>query len=236
MKLPAALLLPALMLAGCGGGNQVPKPAPSLTPSVTATPAVDPAARLAAAVNAAWPDGVKQGPITFDDNKLVDTGFGPVLVSHGHVPEAAHVDGGTIAVTYLDADGAGFRIRKSFPKAIETGSFGDLAEWSVSDKFLDEPVIYAEGGGTWQGYSCSVTTLVALGPDGPAEVVSFPSLYDDSGAVEDKAQSIRGKIATIRKGRDFTVKFEGTRSFAERYVWQGGKYQREGGESQVPTC
>ncbi|HWU95946.1 MAG TPA: hypothetical protein VN029_10130, partial [Sphingomonas sp.] len=197
---------------------------------------VDPAARLAAAVKAAFPEGVKQGPVTFDDSKLVDTAFGPVLVSHGHVPDAAHVDGGTIAVTYLDADGAGFKVRKSFPKAAESGSFGDLAEWSVSDKFLDRPVVYVEGGGTWQGYTCSVTTLVELRPEGPAEIASFPSLYDDSGAVEDKAQSIRGKIGTIRKGAEFTVKFEGTRSFAERYLWRGGKYQREGGESQIPTC
>jgi len=235
MRAPAALLLPALMLAGCGG-NQAQKPAPTPTPSASATPVADPAARLAAAVKAAWSEGVKQGPITFDDNKLIDTAFGPVLVSHGHVPDAAHVDGGTIAVTYLDAEGVGFRVRKRFPKAAESGSFGDLAEWSVSDKFLDRPVIYVEGGGTWQGYTCSVTTLVELRPDGPVEIVSFPSLYDDGGAVEDKAQSIQGKIGDIRKGRDFVVKFEGTRSFAERYLWQDGKYRRQGGESQVPTC
>lgn len=236
MRRAAALLLPASLLAGCGG-NQAQKPAPTPSPSVAATtPAVDPAARLAAAVKAAFPEGPNQGPVTFDDSKLVDTGFGPVLVSHGHVRDAAHVDAGTIAVTYLDADGAGFRVRKSFPKAAESGSFGDLAEWSVSDKFLDRPVVYVEGGGTWQGYTCSYTTLVALNPEGPKEVASFQSVYDDGGAVEDKAQSIRGKIGAIRKGVDFTVRFEGTRSFAERYVWRNGKYQREGGESQVPTC
>lgn len=235
MSRAAALLLPPLLLAGCGG-NEVQKPAPTPSPSIAATPAVDPAARLAAAVKAAWPEGVKQGPITFDESKLIDTGFGPVLVSHGHVPDAAHVDAGTIAVHYLEADGTGFRVRRSFPKAAESGSFGDLAEWSVSDKFLDTPVIYVEGGGTWQGYSCSYTSLVALLPEGPKEVASFPSLYDDGGAVEDKAQSIQGKIADIRKGQGFTVKFTGTRAFAERYVWRGGKFQREGGESRIPTC
>jgi len=235
MRASAALLLPALMLVGCGG-NQAQKPAPTPTPSASAVPVADPAARLAAAVKAAFPEGVKQGPITFDDNKLIDTAFGPVLVSHGHVPDAAHVDGGTIAVTYLDAEGAGFRVRKRFPKAAESGSFGDLAEWSVSDRFLDRPVIYVEGGGTWQGYTCSYTSLVALDPEGPKEVASFQSVYDNGGAVEDDAQSVRGRIGAIRKGVDFTVKFEGTRSFAERYVWRDGKYRREGGESQVPTC
>jgi hypothetical protein len=229
----AALLLPALMLAGCGS-NEVQKPAP--TPSPSPSPTVDSASRLAAAVKAAWPEGIKQGPITFDDSKLIDTAFGPVLVSHGHVPDAAHVDAGTIAVHYLDAAGAGFRVRKSFPKAAESGSFGDLAEWSITDKFTDNPVIYVEGGGTWQGYTCSYTSLVELRPEGPVEIASFQSVYDDGGAAEDKPRSIRGKIAAIRKGQDFTVKFEGTRSFAERYLWRGGKYQREGGESQIPTC
>src|SRR5436305_72253 len=83
---------------------------------------------------------------------------------------------------------------------------------------------------------CSVTTLVVLRPDGPMEVANFPSLYDDSGAVADGARSIQGKIVEIRKQQGFVVKFEGTRSFAERYVWRGGKYRREGGESQIPTC
>lgn len=235
MRRAAALLLPALVLAGCGG-NQAQKPAPSPSPSASPTPALDPAARLAAAVKASFPEGVNQGPVTFDDNKLVDTGFGPVLVSHGHVRDPAHVDAGTIAVHYLDADGTGFKVRKAYPKAAESGSFGDLAEWSVSDKFLDRPVVYVEGGGTWQGYTCSFTTLVALNPEGPKEVASFQSVYDNGGAVEDNAQSVRGKIGAIRKGIDFTVKFEGTRSFAERYVWRDGKYQREGGESQVPSC
>ncbi len=235
MRRSAALLLPALLLAGCGG-NEAPKSAPTPTPSASPAPAVDPAARLAAAVKAAFPEGLKQGPITFEDSKLVDTGFGPVLVSHGYVRDAAHVDAGTIAVTYLDAEGTGFKVRKSFPKAAESGSFGDLAEWSVSDKFLDRPVVYVEGGGTWQGYTCSYTTLVALNPEGPKEVASFQSVYSNGGAVEDNAQTIEGKIADIHKGQDFTVKFTGTRSFAERYLWKDGKYQREGGESQVPTC
>jgi hypothetical protein len=232
---PAALLLPVLMLAGCGG-NQAQKPAPTPSPSASPSPVADPAARLAAAVKAAWPDGVDQGPITFDDSQLVDTAFGPVLVSHGHVRDAAHVDAGTIAVHYLEAQGTGFRVRKSFPKAAESGSFGDLAEWSVSDKFLDVPVVYVEGGGTWQGYSCSYTSLVALEPEGPKEVASFQSLYSNGGAVEDNAQTFEGKIADIHKGQDFTVKFTGTRSFAERYIWRDGKYQRQSGESQVPTC
>jgi hypothetical protein len=235
MRGAALALLPAVMLAGCGG-QQAQKPTPTPQASASATPVVDPAARLAAAVKAAFPEGVKQGPITFDDNKLIDTAFGPVLVSHGRVPDAAHVDGGTIAVTYLDADGAGFRLRKSYPKAIETGSFGDLAEWSISDKFAAQPVIYAEGGGTWQGYTCSYTSLVELLPEGPKEIASFQSLYDDGGAVEDKAQSIRGKIADIRKQQEFTVQFEGTRSFAERYLWRDGKFLRQGGENQIPTC
>ncbi|MEP9358666.1 hypothetical protein [Sphingomonas sp. KR3-1] len=233
MRGRAALLLPALLLAGCGG-QPVQKPAP--TPSPTPSPTADPAARLAAAVKRVYPEGPNQGPITFDDNKLIDTGFGPVLVSHGHVRDAAHADSGVIAVHYLQADGAGFTLRQSYDKAVEIGSMGDLAEWSINDKFADQPVLYAEGGGTWQGYTCSYTSLVELLPEGPKEIASFQSLYDDSGAAEDKPQSIRGKITTIRKGQDFTVKFEGTRSFAERYIWRGGKYQREGGESQIPTC
>jgi hypothetical protein len=47
---------------------------------------------------------------------------------------------------------------------------------------LDWPVIAAEGGGTWQGYTCSILTLTELRPGGPAEIANMPLSYDDSGA------------------------------------------------------
>ena len=38
------------------------------------------------------------------------------------------------------------------------------------------------------------------------------------------------------KNKGFTVHYSGTRSFEERYRWQGGKFELEGGKTQVPEC
>jgi hypothetical protein len=214
-------------------------PVPS--PSASAA-AVQAARSLEDAIKAAFPTGTlvlgEDGgsPYAYDDSKLVEAPFGPVLVSHGHVPDAGHADAGRIAVHYLAPAETGYTLVRDWPKAIETGSMGDLSEWSVSDKFGDLPVVYAEGGGTFQGYSCATTILTELTPGGPKEVAAIRTLYDDQGAKDQGGQSYEGKIGDIVKGKGFTVTFTGTRSFTERYERRGDRYVLIGGKTQVPEC
>lgn len=219
------------------GNTAGPEPLPS--PSAVATPSPTPSAApvdaLAAAQAAAFPEGLfgqtdGGSRIDYQPGTLVEAPFGPVLVNEGRVRDAAHVDAGTVAVHYLRREGSGFAVARAFPKAVESGSNGAMAEMAVSDKFSDLPVIYAQGGGTWQGYTCSWTTLTELRPDGPAELVRFMDGYSNDGAVEDGAESSEGKIADIVPGRSFTVRFTGTRAFTATYVRRGGKYVLESGE------
>jgi hypothetical protein len=223
-----------------GSNVQGPKPAPSPSASVAPvpTPSAPPVDQIAAAQAAAFPEGLtgqteSGSRIDYQPGILVDAPFGPVLVNEGRISDAAHVDAGTVAVHYLRRAGSGFAVARAFPEAVVSGSNGAMAEMAVSDKFSDLPVIYAQGGGTWQGYTCSWTTLTELRPDGPAELVRFMDGYSNAGAVEGGAESSEGKIADIVPGRSFTVRFTGTRAFTATYVRRGGKYVRESGEEQT---
>jgi hypothetical protein len=234
----AAALLATALLAGCDMVPEKPvKPAPKhrATPAATPTPALKPAERLAAALRAVPAD--EDDRYTFDgDDKLVDTPFGPVLLRHGHAPDAGHPEGGIIAAYYLREQQGRFELARAYPQAAMSGSFGDLAKWSVSDKFAALPVLVVEGGGTWQGCTVSDTDLVELRPNGPARLASITTTFDDSGMEQDSPQSLTGSIADIVRDRSFTVHYEGTRSFAERYVRRGDRFVLEGGESQIPGC
>jgi hypothetical protein len=81
---------------------------------------------------------------------------------------------------------------------------------------------------------------VALTPKGAVEVADFQTAYDNSGNVtgEDgtKALSIEGKIGDIVRNAGFTLHYSGTRSFDERYRWQGNRFVLQGGKTQVPEC
>jgi hypothetical protein len=240
----AAIVLAALAFGGSWlffrPEPEMPAPPPPRSEREIAA-AREAKAQLAAAVTAAFPRGtlISSGdrpPRLFDDHRLIEAPFGPVLVSHGYVPNAAHVDAGAIAVHYLAPAEDGFALVRDFPEAVEVGSSGELSDWSVSDKFSDLPVIQAEGGGTWQGYTCSYAVLSELTPRGPIELARIQTAYDDSGAKETGAQSIEGKIGEIAKGKSFVVRYGGTRSFVERYVRRGDRFVREGGKSQVPEC
>jgi hypothetical protein len=99
--------------------------------------------------------------------------------------------------------------------------------------------VTVSGGGTWQGYTCSVTTLLELAPDKPRELVTVPLHYDNGGAVNEgkKATAIDGKIARIVPGRSFDVVYSGARKFSEHYVRRGNAYVLAGGgETKMETC
>ena len=212
----------------------VPTPTGRATPTPAPTPASPPADRLAAAERVAFPsgrshetaDGVR---VVYEPGTLVDAPFGPVLVSEGRVPDASHADSGYVGVHYLRPAEGGFTLARAFPEAVKSGSFGQVAELSVSAKFGDLPVIYARGGGTWQGYTCSWTTLTELRPDGPAELVAVMTLYSDGSS--DDGESTEGKIADIVPRRSFKVDFTGSRNFTASYVRRGDRYVLADGEA-----
>lgn len=184
----------------------------------------------------------KQGELKEDvkytPGDLVAAPFATVLLAPGEVVKAAHVNSGKLAVVYLKPAEKGFEVIKKFVPATETGSFGKIGEYSVSKSFGDLPIVSVEGGGTWQGYACSWTTLLELAPDGPKELVTIPMTYDNAGAVPDKPTQVSGRIDNIqpRKGFD-VVYFGGSKEFKDRYVRKGDAYVlASGGKSRMLTC
>lgn len=215
---------------------------PSLAAAEIPASAQDGSGRLAAAVTVVFPRGAaaqdENGErYTFETHRLIDTAFGPVLLSEGKAVDPAHVSAGRIDVAYLRADGQGFAMVKNYPAAIEIGSFGEMSDWSVSGDYADVQTVTAEGGFSGQGYTCGAVVLTELRPEGPAEVATVRTIYDNSGAAidGDSPVTIEGKIVNIRKGAGFDVRYAGTRSFTDHWVRRGGKYVLQG-KSQLPEC
>ncbi len=175
--------------------------------------------------------------VRYAPGRLVWLAFGPVLISEGKVQDPAHVSAGRIAVHYLKPAGDRFEVVRAFPAAVATGSFGQVARWSLNPRFSNWPVVAAQGGGTWQGYTCSWLTLTELRPDGPTKLADVPLDYDDTGAKEDGAgRTINGKILNITSNQSFDVVYSGSRAFSEHYVRGPGGYAVAGGKSIMETC
>lgn len=193
--------------------------------------------RLAEARAAAFPHGgrVREGErtIVFERSLLVDAPFGPVLVSAGAIEDASHGDQGRIAVHYLSAQDGGFRVVRAFPVATEAGSHGAMSDWSISRRFTALPVVYTEGGGTFQGYTCIAAGLMELRPDGPVEIALIPIHYDNGGAATGAPRTLDGRIANVRRGSSFDVVFSGTERFTEHYLYRGGRFVRTSRESRA---
>jgi hypothetical protein len=183
--------------------------------------------------------GEMKESVRYTPGDLVNAPFGPVLLSPGEVVGPAHANSGKLAAIYLTRTDKGFTVAKKFVPAAETGSFGKIGGWSVSRSFGALPIVTVEGGGTWQGYTCSVTTLLELAPDGPKELVTLPMTYDNSGAVGDgkKPKQINGRIEKIVPGKSFDVVYFGSKDFTDRYVRKGDSYVlAAGGESRMEKC
>jgi hypothetical protein len=204
--------------------------------------------QLAAAFRAAFGTGgavvlKRQGEmkenVRYTPGDLVNAPFGPILLSPGEVVSPAHASSGKLAAIYLTRTDKGFTVAKKFVPATETGSFGKIGEWSVSRSFGELPVVTVDGGGTWQGCTVSITTLLELTPDGPKELASVPMTYDNAGAVTEGQQpmQISGRIEKIVPGKSFDVVYFGSKEFTDHYVRKGESYVlAAGGESQMQTC
>ncbi|MFL6863705.1 MAG: SHOCT domain-containing protein [Allosphingosinicella sp.] len=209
-----------------------------------------PPAQLAKAFEAAFgkpppatialPPGAEDGAetVAYTPGRLIEASYGPVLVSEGKVPDAAHVNAGRIAVHYLRPEGDHFAVVRAFPAAVAAGSFGSVGKWSVSPRFSGWPVIATQGGGMWQGYACSNLTLTELRPDGPVDLVTVPLTYDDTGAKTDgSGVAISGKLINIVQNQSFDVVYSGSRAFSEHYVRTATGYALAGGgKSGMETC
>ena len=175
--------------------------------------------------------------VRYAPGRLVWLAFGPVLISEGKVQDPAHASAGRIAVHYLKPAGDRFEVVRAFPAAVATGSFGQVARWSLNPRFSNWPVVAAQGGGTWQGYTCSGLTLTELRPEGPVKLADVPLVYDDTGAREDgEGRAIEGKVLNIVRNQSFDVVYSGARAFSEHYVRGPGGYTVAGGKSTMETC
>jgi hypothetical protein len=183
--------------------------------------------------------GEMKESVRYTPGALIEAPFGPVLLSPGTVLEPAHASSGKLAAIYMKRTPKGFAVVKRFVPATESGSFGTLESWRVNRAFGALPVATVSGGGTWQGYTCSVTTLLELAPQGPHELVTVALYYDDSGAIPEgqRKTEITGRIARIVSGKSFDVVYSGSRKFTERYVRRGDGYALAGGrETRMPLC
>ena len=214
-----------------------PVPAPEKAAGVRA---LDPARQLAAAFGAAFgsdpavstDDGSR---IRYTPGKLVWAGDTAVLVSEGTNAEDCHACTGSLAVHYLKPEGDGFAVAGAWPQAVPGQGFGQPpAEWAISDRFADRPVIEAEGGYTGQGITCTTATLTLLGPAGPVASDPVPIGYSNEGAGA-PARTLNGTIGDIARGRGFAVDVTGTERFTERYRFEDGRFVHVGGAPRL-TC
>lgn len=219
------------------------QPAPTLFPVTRVdrdtVPAGTPAAFAAAFGPSPRNEAVRQvngERITYVPLALIPLGGGTVaLVSTGQSACTGHACSGVNAVQYLRGSAADYEKVGELVEVGAAGTWGNPAtSWGWTDAITGTPVLYTEGGGTWQGYTCTLAALTELRPTGPVEIASIPIAYSD--ASRDNGTTLEGRITAAERGRSFTVSYTGSRNFSERYVRRGdGRYTLEG-RSQVETC
>lgn len=160
------------------------------------------------------------------------------LISTGASDCTGHVCSGINSVHYLEGDKGSYKATGEWLSVGTAGTYGNPAlSWGWSDAIASSPVLYTDGGGTWQGYSCSVAALTELTPKGPIELASIPIYYSNSGATETGVVEVQGRITSAEKDRSFTVTYFGTpKTFSEKYVRGKDGTYKLAGKSHVPSC
>lgn len=244
----AAIGIAGALLASCGDNP----PAKPKEEGFTNTAVADPTAKYRAmpekdlldlAFNAAFKaKGHAQKTIgdsqyTFTPQALRWVGNRAVLISGGQGDDC-HACAGTLAVHYLEPGANGLNVVGEWPEAAAGTSFGQPPEWTLRTDLASNPVLQTEGGGTFQGYTCSSAQLVELKPDAPITIADgVQTHYSNEGAVLDgRGENIDGKIMPGARDQSFTVAYDGTTSAQVVYKRQGATFQKVKGAPDIPGC
>jgi len=169
--------------------------------------------------------------------RIVDASFGPVLLTKRQIKDGCHACVGAIGIYYLKETGRGFVVKRRWPTAIEGWGWGLAPNWSLTDRFTENPAIYSGGGYTGQGLTCMSATITELAPGGPVESVVVRTGLSNVGMLTpdstEKRVELGGRIAAVQKDRSFEVRVTGTDRFTEHYVKRGGKFVFANGESRL---
>jgi hypothetical protein len=166
--------------------------------------------------------------------RVIQTPHGPVRVTEIAVRGASHADAGHLTVTYLARRDGDIVEMVEYSGVVEAGSFGRMAGWTIDSRFGDWPVILTEGGGTWQGQTCSWITLTELLPTGPIQLATFQNTLLTDGGLSGKVEDVSGEIVSIERNKSFTVRYTGTQNFENAFRrGNSGIYLMEGEDGNV---
>lgn len=161
------------------------------------------------------------------------------LVSTGASDCTGQACSGRNTIHYLRREGARYAVDGEWLDVGASGVVGNPAtRWGRTDAIADDPVLYTEGGGVWQGHSCSYASLTQLTATGPVEIARLPVHYSNGGAAEDAAAivTLSGSIVAAVKGREFTVRYTGSRDFSEKYVRNADGQYLPAAASRMSPC
>ncbi|MEW4448211.1 hypothetical protein [Qipengyuania sp. JC766] len=161
----------------------------------------------------------------FRNHEMVSIAEGLALVSEGTLvePTGSHSTAGRLDVFYFSDPREGLFVKERYPEAVRLGSLGALAEWALSDKFTENPTIYASGGFTGQGITEGCTVLTELTANGPRTIATIPDYYGGT-SFDGEDFAIEGKIRSIFKGKGFEVAYSGSETGVLQYRWNGSEF------------
>lgn len=212
--------------------------APAAVSGIRARPEAEQlAAAFAAAFGGNGSRSVGDSEYRYRPGGLVWIGERAVLVSAGTNSQDCHACAGTLAVHYLAAEGDGFRVTGAWLEGGGFADYGRAPDWRFSSELSGQPMLRTEGGGGNQGIFCGQVSFYEFAEGGPREVAEIPVGYSNAsgmGGADDGAQ-IEGRIRNVRPNESFEVAYSGTRSFVERWLFQGGRWAPERA-TQLPSC
>lgn len=171
------------------------------------------------------------GAITETPAQLIDTPFGPILLTKRATTSDCHACAGFIGGYYLKENGNSFEVTAEYPELL-ADDWGQVPEgWLLTRDYTRYPALFYEGFGMGQGYSESSAIIVELTPKGPR--TSFLGMGEsNSGAVESTDSpdyySNEGKIVNVVRGKSLDVQFSGTCSDVQKYQMTKGVFEPVG--------
>ena len=229
----ALILLLALFVAGGAAALYVVNTSGGRPTGSLDQPTPDESERLAAAAEAVLGGATKaevigERAVITEAARLLDTDFGPILITQSRAQDDCHACAGLTGVAYLgESEDGGFIVERRWADLVEGWGNGEPSELAFDDRFTTNPAFLAKGSYTGQGVTASGFRIVELTPTGPMVSDLVRTGLDSSGLFgpdDPDRINLVGEAKEIDKDRGFIIRVKGSEQFDELYTIDGGRF------------
>jgi len=161
--------------------------------------------------------------VTYSPQALEDVAPGVVaLIAKGEIADGCRACAGSLSISYLKHDAAGYHRLGSWPDIGGEGQFGQALPWTIRTDLDNGPTLVTTRQQMDPTCSATLQELITLTPKAPVKIATVVVATAFGPTADGQAGGhVEGQVVPIERGKRFAVDLSGSDRVHQVYTRQG---------------